>query len=338
MSAIEAALPKTSLLPYEAAVRILESIGVDTVFGGSGEADAVLLIALKGTPAIKTVTVRNEQAASFMACGYAMFSDRLGVCFSTAGPGEFNLLSGLALALSDSLPVLALSGFVGAAGIGKGALNEASGLHRTPNSPAIFAATTKGNFMVGDPGETCNVLEDAINLALEGRPGPVHVHVPADVADRPLTDSRDIQLHTQPVSPEPATTAAAARLLAAAIESGERVLALLGYGVNRSHAEARVLKLFRSVRHSLCHDHGCRRGAAGKPPIGGRRLRNLRRRVRKRRISGVVCCAGGRQLFRAERDVRILGRSFQRQAAHSREYRPARNRQSLSSRLRDNSF
>jgi acetolactate synthase I/II/III large subunit len=247
MSVIGAALPKTSLLPYEAAVRILERIGVDTVFGGSGEADAVLLIALKGTPAIKTVTVRNEQAASFMACGYAMFSDRLGVCFSTAGPGEFNLLSGLAVALSDSLPVLALSGFVGSAGIGKGALNEASGLHRTPNSPAIFAATTKGNFLVRDPDQTCEVLEDAINLALEGRPGPVHVHIPADIADRPMSNYRDIQLHVQPVSPDPDKTAAAAQLLAAAIESGERVLALLGYGVIRSHAEAAVLDLLESV-------------------------------------------------------------------------------------------
>jgi acetolactate synthase-1/2/3 large subunit len=246
MSATATTFPKEALLPYEAAVRILAWIGVDTVFGGSGEADAVLLIALKGTPSIKTVTVRNEQAASFMACGYAMFSDRLGVCFSTAGPGEFNLLSGLAVALSDSLPVLALSGFVGAAGVGKGALNEASGLHRTPNSPAIFAATTKGNFTIGAPDQTCDVLEGAINLALEGRPGPVHVHVPADVADRTLSNYRDIQLHIKPVSPEPDRIAAAAQLLATALRSGEGVLALLGYGVIRSHAEAAVLDLLEA--------------------------------------------------------------------------------------------
>jgi acetolactate synthase-1/2/3 large subunit len=234
------------MLPYEAAVRIFERIGVDTVFGGSGEADAVLLIALKARPQIKTVTVRNEQAASFMACGYAMFSDRLGVCFSTAGPGEFNLLSGLAVALSDSLPVLALSGFVGAAAVGKGALNESSGLHRTPDSPAMFAATTKGNFTISDPEQTCDVLEEAINLAFEGRPGPVHVHIPADVADRPLSNYRDIQLDIKPVAPDPADIAAAAQLLAVALGDGDTVLALLGYGVVRSHAEAAVRELLET--------------------------------------------------------------------------------------------
>ena len=234
------------MLPYEAAVRIFERIGVDTVFGGSGEADAVLLIALKGRPQIKTVTVRNEQAASFMACGYAMFSDRLGVCFSTAGPGEFNLLSGLAIALSDSLPVLALSGFVGAAAVGKGALNESSGLHRTPDSRAMFAATTKGTFTISEPEQTCDVLEEAINLAFEGRPGPVHVHIPADVADRPLSNYRDIRLDIKPVPPDPADIAAAAQLLAAALGNGDTVLALLGYGVIRSHAEAVVRELLET--------------------------------------------------------------------------------------------
>jgi acetolactate synthase I/II/III large subunit len=246
MSATGTAAPKTGLLPYEAVVRILESIGVDTVFGGSGEADAVLLIALKNTPGIKTVTVRNEQAASFMACGYAMFSDRLGVCFSTAGPGEFNLLSGLAVALSDSLPLLALSGFVGAAGVGKGALNEASGLHRTPDSRAIFAATTKRTFTVAAPEQTCDVLEQAINVAFEGRPGPVHVHVPADVADRRLDNYRDIRVRVQAVEPDPNSVAAAADLLASALAGGERIIALLGYGVIRSHAEKQVLDLLEA--------------------------------------------------------------------------------------------
>src|SRR5437868_4497650 len=96
---------------YEAVVKALESLQVDTVFGGAGENDATLLLALKHSGKIKTVIVRHEQAASFMACGYAMHSNRLGVCFATAGPGGFNLFSGLAVALSDSYPVLAISGF-----------------------------------------------------------------------------------------------------------------------------------------------------------------------------------------------------------------------------------
>lgn len=107
--------------PLEAIVKNIEGLGVDTIFGGSGESDATLLLALKKSKTIRTIMIRNEQAASFMACGYAMFSNKLGVCFSTNGPGAFNLFSGLALALSDSLPVFALSGYVGKDQKGKGA-------------------------------------------------------------------------------------------------------------------------------------------------------------------------------------------------------------------------
>ena len=96
---------------YEAIVKGLESVGVDAAFGGAGENAASLMLALKHSAKIKPIIVRHEQAASFMACGYAIYSNRLGVCFATAGPGAFNLFSGLAVAMSDSYPVLAISGF-----------------------------------------------------------------------------------------------------------------------------------------------------------------------------------------------------------------------------------
>src|SRR6185437_9724996 len=115
-----------------AVVKTLESLGVDAVFGGPGENDASLLIALKHSTRIKSVIVRNEQAASFMACGYTMYTRRLGVCFATAGPGAFNLFSGLAVAMSDSHPVLAISGYASLAWEGRGSLNETSGKNRTP--------------------------------------------------------------------------------------------------------------------------------------------------------------------------------------------------------------
>ena len=82
---------------------------------------------------------RHEQAASFMACGYAMYTDKLGFCFATAGPGAFNLFSGLAVAMSDSYPVLAVSGYASLEWKGRGSLNETSGLNRTPDSHAMFA-------------------------------------------------------------------------------------------------------------------------------------------------------------------------------------------------------
>ena len=93
---------------YEAIVKGLEGVGVQAAFGGAGENAASLMLALKDSKKIRPVMTRNEQAASFMACGYAMYTNRLGFCFATAGPGAFNLFSGLAVAMSDSYPVLAI--------------------------------------------------------------------------------------------------------------------------------------------------------------------------------------------------------------------------------------
>ncbi|HQJ15891.1 MAG TPA: thiamine pyrophosphate-binding protein [Candidatus Omnitrophota bacterium] len=221
----------------EAIVATLEHVGVDHVFGGSGQVNGSMLLALKKSPHIKTVIIRNEQAASFMACGYSMFSDKLGVCFATGGPGEFNLFSGLAVAYSDSLPVLGISGYTSARDRGKGALNEATGKSRTPDSPAMFNATTKKSMVIEDPDSTCDILEELINLAYEGRPGPVHIHVPKDVTIMQVKNFRQIKVDVKKVLPKQAEIDAAADALAKAIQNNEQICAVYGYGVVRSHAE-----------------------------------------------------------------------------------------------------
>jgi acetolactate synthase I/II/III large subunit len=223
---------------YEAVVRALEALGVDAVFGGAGENDASLLLALKHSDRIKTVIARHEQAASFMACGYAMFSRRLGVCFATAGPGAFNLFSGLAVALSDSHPVLAFSGFARTEWSGKGALNETSGIGRTPDSQLMFAATTKRSYFLKDPADICDLLEAAVNVAFEGRPGPVHIHIPENTTLAQIPDDRyhDIRLAMAPVLPDSAQISAAAGALAEALRQGRGVLALIGAGAVLSDA------------------------------------------------------------------------------------------------------
>ena len=129
---------------YEAIVKGLESAGVEAAFGGAGENAAGLMIALEKSKLIRPIITRHEQAASFMACGYSMFTDKLGFCFATAGPGAFNLFSGLAMALSDSYPVFAVSGYADRKWSGRGSLNETSGLGGTPDSRATssVAATS----------------------------------------------------------------------------------------------------------------------------------------------------------------------------------------------------
>lgn len=225
----------------EAIVKNLEALGIDHVFGGSGQVNAPMLLALKKSAQIKTIIIRNEQAASFMACGYAMFSEKLGVCFATGGPGEFNLFSGLAVAYSDSLPVLAISGYTSISDRGKGALNESTGLSRTPNAPLMFASTTKKSFILEKPEQTCDILEEAINLAYEGRPGPVHIHTPKNITFADVPNFREIRLNIKPVSPRPEGIHAFAARLAEGLAKNEQMLLLIGYGAIRSHAENELL-------------------------------------------------------------------------------------------------
>ena len=225
----------------QAIVKTLEAVGVDHVFGGSGQVNATMLLALKKSEQIKTLIVRNEQAASFMACGYAMFSDRLGVCFATGGPGAFNLFSGMAVAYYDSLPIVGITGYASAPNRGKGALNESTGLNRTPDSHKMFQATTKKSYIIEDASQTCDILQDAINTALSGRPGPVHIHVPKNITVAEVKNFRQIKLEIKPVLPDLKKIDEATQLIAKALSEKEQVTLLIGYGSIRSHAEGELL-------------------------------------------------------------------------------------------------
>ncbi|MBI9066887.1 MAG: thiamine pyrophosphate-binding protein [Salinivirgaceae bacterium] len=226
-------------------VKVLEEVGVGHVFGGSGQVNATMLLALRDSKQIETIIVRNEQAASFMACGYTMFNDNIGVCFATGGPGAFNLFSGLAVAYSDSLPVLAITGYASMNQRGKGALNESTGLSRTPDSHAMFSATTKKSFIIEDANETCDILEEAINIALNGRPGPVHIHVPKDITVAEVTNYRPVNIKINKVLPSLEVIENATKLLADAIKNNKKVLAIIGYGAIRSHAQKELLDFIK---------------------------------------------------------------------------------------------
>ncbi|GGS49645.1 acetolactate synthase [Planobispora rosea] len=230
---------------YEAIVRGLEDVGVEAAFGGAGENAAGLMLALKHSARIRPIITRNEQAASFMACGYAMYTDRLGFCFATAGPGAFNLFSGLAVAMSDSYPVLAVSGYASRKWQGWGSLNETSGVNRTPDSQAMFAATTKKSFLLTDAADTCDVLEEAVNTAFEGRPGPVHIHIPEDLTERgvEVTGVRPVRLRVAPVRPDPERVEEIASVLAGAIAERKRIVVLAGFGAVRSGAGTEIRRL-----------------------------------------------------------------------------------------------
>ena len=229
---------------YEAIVRGLESLGVRCAFGGNGENIAGLTVALAKSRQITPILTRHEQGAAYMAGGYAMFTRQLGVCFATVGPGAFNLVTGLAVAMSDSYPVLALTGYIDRRLAGRGGVNDTSGLNGTPDSQALFAATTKRSFVLDDVADVCDVLEEAVNIAFEGRPGPVHIAVAQHLAhpDVHVPDFRPPVLRARPPQPDPAQVAEVADVLAGALERRHRVLVLAGFGAIRGQAHDQVLR------------------------------------------------------------------------------------------------
>ena len=231
---------------YQTIVKVLEEIGVDHVFGGSGQVNASMLLALNKTDKIKTVIIQNEQAASFMAAGYGMFSKKLGVCFGTGGPGAFNLFSGLAVAYSDSIPMLAISGYPSRWTRGKGALNEASGLSRTPDSQRMFAATTKKSIVLEDAKDTIPVLEELIYTAFEGRPGPVHLHIPKDISFAEVPYYRPIDISVPKILAGKNQTEEFCKGFVENFKAENKPLLMVGYGCIRSEAKEILEKLINT--------------------------------------------------------------------------------------------
>jgi len=154
-------------------VSYLKQEGITTVFGYPGGAIMPVYDALYDG-GLKHVLCRHEQGAAFSALGYARASGKVGVCIATSGPGATNLITGLADAYMDSVPIVAITGQVTSAVIGTDAFQEMDVL-------GLSLACTKHSFMVTDKDELANVLQQAFTVAKSGRPGPVLVDIPKDI-------------------------------------------------------------------------------------------------------------------------------------------------------------
>lgn len=219
-----------------AIVKTLESAGVDACFLGGGQGSGGLSLAFADS-GIRSVLVRNEQAASFMACGYSMFSPgRIAVCSAQGGPGSVNLLSGLGIAYTAGYPMLTLVSYAPKKWIGKGDLGECSGLSRTPDAQEMFGSTTKKSFIIDDKRQIYDVLEEALNLAFEGRPGPVHINLDYAVGDEEAPPLRPITVEVKPITPSPKKVELFADALARYLKEGKKVALYIGAGCVRSGA------------------------------------------------------------------------------------------------------
>jgi len=148
--------------------------GVDTVFGIPGGAIMPLYQTLPQYPGLRHILVRHEQGASMAADGYGRVTGKVGVCFATSGPGATNLVTGLAGAMMDSVPLVAITGQVTREAIGTDAFQEA-------DVTGVTLPVIKHNYLVMSVEELPRVMKEAFYLARTGRPGPVLVDVPKDI-------------------------------------------------------------------------------------------------------------------------------------------------------------
>ncbi|MDY5840173.1 MAG: acetolactate synthase large subunit [Corynebacterium camporealensis] len=163
----------------EAIVRTLEDLGTDLVFGIPGGAVLPLYDALHESDKLRHVLTRHEQGAGHAAEGYALASGKVGVCIATSGPGATNLVTPLADANLDSVPVVAITGQVGRSLLGTDAFQEA-------DIRGVTMPITKHNYIVTDPNDIPGAIAAAFHLASTGRPGPVLVDIPKDVQNSTL--------------------------------------------------------------------------------------------------------------------------------------------------------
>lgn len=198
--------------------------GVDTIFGYPGGVVLPLYDEMLNWPTVKHVLVRHEQCAAHMADGYARATGRVGVCLATSGPGATNLVTGIATAIMDGIPMVAITGNVNSWAIGKDAFQET-------DIQGITIPITKHNYLVTDIHELPQVLAEAFYLANTGRKGPVLVDIPKDVftalTDAPFPDTIERRGYKPAGAPAAAEVAEAARLIAEA----KRPVMIAGAGV-----------------------------------------------------------------------------------------------------------
>ncbi len=209
--------------------------GVTTVFGYPGGAILPIYDALRKFP-IHHVLVRHEQGAAHMADGYARASGRTGVCMATSGPGATNLVTGIATAMLDSIPVVAITGQVSSKVLGSDAFQEV-------DITGITLPITKHNFLVTRAEDIAATVRLAFQIASSGRPGPVLVDITKDAQQGTAAYSFEeaaphaVRPHPMAKAPLPAQLEQALEL----IRQAKKPVILAGHGITQSGAEAEVI-------------------------------------------------------------------------------------------------
>lgn len=224
-------------------IECLKEQGVDTVFGYPGGAILNVYDELyKHSDEIKHILTSHEQGASHAADGYARATGKVGVCFATSGPGATNLVTGIATAYMDSVPVVAITCNVGVPLLGKDSFQEI-------DIVGVTLPITKHNFIVKDVNKLADVIRDAFRIAKEGRPGPVLIDIPKDVTAK----MADYEYKT-PVVPEVNKNIDSNEIAEAIdmIKKARKPFVFVGGGSIISGASAEIAEFVEKVDAPVC--------------------------------------------------------------------------------------
>ena len=220
----------------QALLRSLCDHGTKIVFGIPGGVMLPIYDALYDCKDLKHMLMRHEQGAAHAADGYARASGKVGVCFATSGPGATNLVTGIANAHMDSIPIVAITGQVRTSALGKDSFQEA-------DITGITMPITKHNFLVKDPKDIPRVIAEAFHIASTGRPGPVLVDIPMDVSLAQVeyhpVNKVELRSYKPTITGHPLQIAKAAKAIAAA----ERPVFYVGGGVISSGASKELIEI-----------------------------------------------------------------------------------------------
>jgi acetolactate synthase-1/2/3 large subunit len=210
-------------------IKCLENQGVEVVFAYPGGASMELHQSLTRSKKIRTILPRHEQGEVFAAEGYARASGKVGVCLATSGPGATNLMTGIADAWMDSVPVVAITGQVPRPMIGRGAFQETD----------VFGMTlsvVKHSYLVMNVEDIPHVIQEAFYIASTGRPGPVLVDIPKDVQQSTCKPVFPDKIHLRGYNPDKKISDIAVQEIAGLIEKSERPIIYCGGGIITANA------------------------------------------------------------------------------------------------------
>ncbi|MDN5414349.1 MAG: acetolactate synthase large subunit [Lactococcus raffinolactis] len=206
----------------------LKDLGVDTIFGYPGGAVLPLYDAIYDYDGIQHILARHEQGATHEAEGYAKSSGKLGVALVTSGPGATNAITGIADANADSVPMLVFTGQVATPGIGKDAFQEADII-------GVTMPITKYNYQIRETQDIPRVITEAIHIATTGRPGPVVIDLPKDIAAQEVAYINDTTIDLPSYHPTVEPNAKQLKKIVELLAKKKRPLILVGGGVNYSN-------------------------------------------------------------------------------------------------------